>query len=91
MLDNLKIFQLLRDLHAVEPLLLLIDPGFTGVGLVEHLVECQSILQCLLPQLCQLHHLLVALFDSSQPDLNLQTHQTVFCYLFFIYKHLATV
>lgn len=52
-LYDLQVLQFFGDLHAVQPLLLLVDPNFTGIGLAEHLVECQSILQCLLPQLRQ--------------------------------------
>ena len=76
MLDDLQVLQFLGDLGAVEPLLLLVDPNLAGVGFAEHLVERQSVLQRLLPEPGQLHHLLVALLDAREPVLDLQTHET---------------
>jgi len=71
-LHDLQVLQLLGDVHAVEPLLLLVDPNLAGAGLRQHLVERQSVLQRLLAEARQLHHLLVALLDARQPGLDLQ-------------------
>lgn len=75
MLDDLQVLQFLRDLHTVEPLLLLVYPNLTGISFTHHLVESQSVLKCLLPEPRQLHHLFVAFLDAGQPVLHLQTPQ----------------
>lgn len=72
-LDDLQVLQFLGDLHAVEPLLLLVDPHLAGSGFTQHLVEGQGVLQGLLPEPGQLCHLLVALLNACEPVLNLQT------------------
>lgn len=68
---HLYIVQFLRDLHLVQPLLLLINPQLAGIHLTEHAVDSQSIVKPLLSQHCHIHHLSVQLLYLHHTHLHL--------------------
>ena len=68
---HLYVVQFLRDLHLVQPLLLLINPQLAGVHLTEHAVDSQSIVKPLLSQHSHIHHLSVQLLHLHHTHLHL--------------------